>query len=273
MTSPTIDRHSAFLSRTGLGGVADDENKRAKKCARLLEVPMILVALWIIIDWYLEAKGYPVDALEGLTDWITWLSFTAEAALLLTLVDDRWRYIKQNWLNLMIVAMGLPIIWGVEVFYAAGLRTLRMFIMLSIFVRLSTDVRRVLSKHHLGLTLFICFWIMVFSGLLISGIDPAFESASDGIWWAWVTVTTVGYGDLVPSTPEGRIFGALLILMGIGLFSMLTASFSVLFITQDEKKLHKEQLNSIHRVADIEKRLERIEQKLEQTLERLDRGP
>lgn len=93
----------------------------------------------------------------------------------------------------------------------------------------------------------------------------------DGLWWAWVTVTTVGYGDLVPQTTEGRIFGALLILMGLAMFSMLTASFSVFFIEQDEREISEKEERNIKKIEGLEVKLERIEFRLDQTLEALSR--
>ncbi len=262
-------RHQAFLSRLGFGGVQDNENENAKRWAQRLEAPMMFVALWIIIDWYLREKGFSSPVLTYFTDWFIWLCFIAETSILLSLVDDKASYLRNNWMNVLIIIAGIPIIWGVEVFYVGILRSLRLLIMVGIFLRVSTDIRMILSRNNLGMTLFVSFLIIVFSGFLISGIDPAFTSPLDGIWWAWVTVTTVGYGDLVPSTTAGRLFGAFLILMGIGLFSMLTASFSVFFIAQDEKEMLAKEDENINRIAQIESRLERIEHNLQLTLTHL----
>lgn len=266
----TFERHQAFLGKLGFGGVSDQENIKAQLWSRRLEGPMILVALWIIVDWYLREKGLSAPSITFFTDWFIWLCFIAETSILLTLVDDKKQYLLNNWMNILIILAGLPIIWGMETFYAGILRSLRLLIMFGIFLRISTDVRSILSRHNLGFTLFISFFIMLFSGFIISGIDPAFNSPLDGIWWAWVTITTVGYGDLVPSTTTGRLFGAFLILMGIALFSMLTASFSVFFIEQDEKEMLAREDDNIRRIARIENQLERIETQLERTLSHLE---
>ncbi|QEQ96320.1 potassium channel family protein [Neptunomonas concharum] len=265
-----FDRHQAFLSRLGFGGVSPDENPTARRWSRRLEAPMMIAALWIIVDWYLAEKGLSTPELTLFTDRFIWLCFVAETGILLFLVDNKALYLKHNWMNILIILAGLPVIWGMQIFYAGVLRTLRLLIMVGILLRISTDVRTVLARHNLGMTLFICFLIMLFSGFLISGIDPAFKTPVDGIWWAWVTVTTVGYGDLVPVTTAGRLFGALLILMGIGLFSMLTASFSVFFIEQDEKDMLEKENQNIDRIAKIESQLERIEAQLQQTLRHLE---
>jgi voltage-gated potassium channel len=53
------------------------------------------------------------------------------------------------------------------------------------------------------------------------------------MWWAIVTVTTVGYGDVYPKTVAGRIVGSLLMLVGIGFISLLTATFASTFVAAD----------------------------------------
>jgi len=260
------DRHIALMRLIGLGSVDQRENPKALIWARRLEWPLSIAVIWILIDWYLQASGTQYGFVTNLTDWLIWLLFIAETTILTSLVDDKRRYLQQNWLNLVIILAGLPIIWGVDTFYAGTLRTLRLLLMFGILFRVSKDIRILLARHNLGLTLLVCFFIMIISGILIAGIDPAFKTPLDGVWWAWVTVTTVGYGDLVPSTTEGRVFGAILILMGIALFSMLTASFSVFFISQDEKELTDKERHNLNRIELLENRLERIEDQLDQTL-------
>lgn len=259
-------RHTALMRFVGLGGVDSLENEHAQRWGRRLEAPMVLAAIWILIDWYLESKNLTNSYTSFASDWLIWMVFLSELIIMFILVDDRIRYLKQNWMSPLIVLGGLPVLWGVDTFYTGLLRTMRLALTIGIFLRVSKDTRDLLSRHNLGITLFICFVILVISGLLISGIDPAFETPVDGLWWAWVTVTTVGYGDLVPQTTEGRIFGALLILMGLGMFSMLTASFSVFFIEQDERELSKKEERNIERIEGLEKKLERIESQLDQTL-------
>ncbi|KEA62383.1 Potassium voltage-gated channel subfamily KQT [Marinobacterium lacunae] len=266
-------QHNALMVRIGLGGVDDEENPRATLWAKRLEWPMLILAIWIILDWYLKAKGIQDPLFTRFTDWFIWICFASELAIMLALVDDRKRYLKQNWLNPVIILTGIPVLFGVDLFYAGVLRSLRLMIMLGILLKVSQDLRQILSRHQLGKTMAIALLFLVISGFLISGIDPAFNGPMDGIWWAWVTMTTVGYGDLVPSTTEGRLFGMLLILAGIGLFSMLTASFSVFFIERDEKEMVEKEDRNIQRITQLEARLDRIEHHLSRavtTLERLE---
>ena len=108
------------------------------------------------------------------------------------------------------------------------------------------------------------------SGLLIAGIDPSIETIQEGLWWAWVTVATVGYGDIVPQSTAGKVFGAVVILFGVGFFSLLTASFSAYFVSRGEIEIEEEEVEEIYRLKDIVRRIEAMEQTLQRIEARLN---
>lgn len=262
----SYDRHHSLMFRMGFGGVSNAENGRAKRWGKRLEWPMLILALWILVDWYLRADGIVNGMTHQITDWVIWLGFVTEISLMLSVVDDKARYLKQNWMSVLIIVAGLPALWGDYSFYAGAIRSLRLLVMLGILFKVSRDLRSILARHNLGTTLLICLLFLVISGFLIAALDPAFDGPIDGIWWAWVTMTTVGYGDIVPSTNEGRLFGSLLILIGICMFSLLTASFSVFFIEKDEGQIAERERQNLSRITRLENRLENIEQQLEYML-------
>jgi voltage-gated potassium channel len=82
------------------------------------------------------------------------------------------------------------------------------------------------------------------------------------MWWAWVTMSTVGYGDVVPHSAAGRLFGSVLILFGVVLLSLLTANLSAFFIGRDVEKGERNEKEAEHALKDISARLERIERQL-----------
>ena len=257
----------------GLPGVAADERPKALLWASRFELPMILLALWIMIEWYLKAKGVYGETIDRLTDWGIWLFFVIETVVLTSLVKDKFRYLRSNWMNLLIISMGVPLLWGGGA-YAAALRTLRLLLIFPLLLNTSATVRKILSRNHLGTTLMVALAFTLMSGLLIAGIDPAIEDVWQGIWWAWVTVATVGYGDIVPLSTAGKVFGAVVILFGVGFFSLLTASFSAYFISRGEIEIEEEEVEEIYRLKDIEKRMKKMEQTLQRIEVRLneDRG-
>lgn len=97
-------------------------------------------------------------------------------------------------------------------------------------------------------------------------VDPGIETPLDGIWWAWVTVTTVGYGDIVPVTTIGRIFAGFLILLGIALFSMLTASFSAFFLSESENKLTAKEIENSQKLEKLQEKISSLEGKIDELL-------
>lgn len=241
----------AWKSMIGLAGVAANERAAARRWARRFELPMIMIALWIPVQWYLDIRGVLTLKHDFILDWIIWLTFLTETVILTALVRDKVRYLKGNWVNLLIILGGLPIIWNVTPLTGV-LRSMRLLILLGITLRFTRTLRQILALNRLGYTLLVSFVIIMISGIVISGIDPAIQTPWEGIWWAWVTVTTVGYGDLVPQSAPGKVFGGLLILMGIALFSLLTANFSAYFIGAEVKKVEHREKRLQKEVAELE---------------------
>ena len=73
-------------------------------------------------------------------------------------------------------------------------------------------------------------FVVILFGYIFYITEPTVESAGDGFYWALVTVTTVGYGDITPTTPLGKLIASFLILLGIGLIATITAIVSAKFI-------------------------------------------
>lgn len=258
----------------GIAGVAPGENARARHWAARLELPMVFVVLWIPIQWYLEVRGMMSPAASRGGDWTVWTMFVFETLALTALVDDKRTYLRQNWMNVFIIVAGLPLIWSVTPL-AGLLRSLRLLLLVSLLLRFSSTLRGILAHNSLGTTLGISLVVIVLAGLLMAAIEPTVGSPWDGIWWAWVTVTTVGYGDIVPSTPAGKLFGALLILLGVGMFSLMTASFSSFFVGRDVGKVEQEIERDVGRVQqeeiDIRTTIERVGRSLSQIETRMEK--
>lgn len=254
---------------TGLSGVAADEQLVARRWAGRFELPMILLAVWILIEWYLREKGIYSEQFGQVTDWVIWLFFVLETVVLTSLVENKLSYLRSNWMNLLIISTGLPLLWGGGT-YAAALRALRVLLIFPLLLNTSATVRKVLLRNHLGTTLLVALAFTLMSGLLIAGIDPTIENVWQGIWWAWVTVATVGYGDIVPQSAAGKVFGAVVILFGVGFFSLLTASFSAYFVSRGEVEIEEEEAEEINQLTEIERRIELMEQTLQRIEERLN---
>ena len=106
----------------------------------------------------------------------------------------------------------------------------------------------------------LIFFIFLF-GYLFYVSEPDVRNLGDGVWWALVTITTVGYGDITPVTTLGRVVASSLMLLGLGLIATITAIVSAKFIqnfvdhhTNDDvlEKLDEMQLE----LDDIKKKLQ-----------------
>ena len=86
------------------------------------------------------------------------------------------------------------------------------------------------KSKHLAYLVLLAALVTLVAGLVIFLIDPNIKSPFDGIWSAWVTMTHVGFGDVVPISFFGRLLAAGLILFGLVLFSLFTAVVSVALI-------------------------------------------
>lgn len=93
---------------------------------------------------------------------------------------------------------------------------------------LSKNLLNELKNKRSLLHLFVLALAVTFtSGFLLFIIDPNIHTLPDGIWSSWVTITHVGFGDVVPTSFFGRLLAAGLILFGLFLFSLFTAAISV----------------------------------------------
>ena len=87
----------------------------------------------------------------------------------------------------------------------------------------------------------IVAWIAVMLlcavGLFVveNGVNEAVTSPLDALWWGLTTMTTVGYGDVFPTTGEGRVVAAVLMILGIGLYSIITATVTSFLIADDRR--------------------------------------
>ena len=108
--------------------------------------------------------------------------------------------------------------------------------------------------------------ITVGAGLLMTVVDRKdFPSVGGGVWWAVQTVTTVGYGDHVPKTTVGQIVAAIVMLLGIGFVTVITASITSSFVErrQQQRRVDGDAVTTAEQLQRIDARLGRIEAALD----------
>lgn len=119
--------------------------------------------------------------------------------------------------------------------------------------------------------------VTVACGIVIRVVDPAdFDSVGQGMWWAVQTVTTVGYGDIVPAHTGGRVIGAVLMLSGIGFLTVVTAVVTAAFLETVRRRMGDPgQTELLAKLDDVSARLQALESALrrEYAAQRKPRSP
>lgn len=166
-------------------------------------------------------------------------------------VIGRLRYLFNPFtlIDLMVlVPYYLPFFMPIDLRMMRSLRLLRLLSMMKLgrYSEAIKTIGNVLrsKREELAITVFAIFLILVISGSLLyyaeRDIQPeAFSSIPASMWWAVVTLTTVGYGDIYPVTALGKIIGSFIAILGIGLFALPAGILSSSFIEQIQNKKHK----------------------------------
>lgn len=246
----------------GIAGVDDQESRAAQRWAARLELPLLLISLWIPVQWYLEHTG-KVAAGQGFwVDQLIWGFFLVEQLVLLALVEDKVFYLKSNWLLIIVVAVGLPLILLESVAFMLGLRMLRVLLVLITALRLGRRYFRELGRHVFFAIGLMTVFLLVLAGSLMPVLDPeTYDDFSDGAWWALVTLSTVGYGDQVPQTEAARVMGFVFVGLAVVWMALISASTAAFLVglrmeasSQDEERI---EMQILHRLDRIEALLER----------------
>jgi voltage-gated potassium channel len=117
------------------------------------------------------------------------------------------------------------------------------------------------TRRAAGIIASVTVSITIISGVLMHFTDErTFPNIGDGLWWAIQTVTTVGYGDLVPTSTTGRLVAALVMVVGIGFLTVITAAITSAFVESARRRLQGTQTDTLSAKLDqIGTRLDAIE--------------
>lgn len=212
-----------------------DNKVNASQIAILVLTLVVLGALTADSIWHLPPQ---------ISTLIHWLDTTACAVFFTDFCVRFFRakskraFIKWGWIDLL---ASIPYLPGLR--YARLVRVLRV-------IRLLRGIR---SVHRVVQMLFqqkaqtgaaslalMAFLLLAFSSVSILICEQhsgsTIQSAEDAIWWSVTTVTTVGYGDKVPITTEGRILAMALMIAGVGMFGGLSGLVASIFLSESDRK-------------------------------------
>lgn len=152
--------------------------------------------------------------------------------------ENKLQFMKWGWIDLL---SSIPMLDCFRV--GRSMRLLRLLRVLKAFRSTKNLVNHIFANKVNGAFASIstiAILLVIFSALAILQVetDPNsnIKTAEDAIWWSYVTVTTVGYGDKFPVTTEGRIIASVLMTAGVGLFGTFTAFVSSWFLAEKKEE-------------------------------------
>jgi voltage-gated potassium channel len=192
---------------------------------------------------------------------VIWAMFALELGVILFAARRKGAALRAHWLDVAIVGLTGP--WFGA--FLSSLRFMRLarllrFLRATVIVSRAIQAERSLtSRSVFRLVALVTVFIVVVAGSAQAAFDAGSSTASGTASWSIVTVTTVGYGDLYPKTVAGRLIAIVVMFVGIGFLSVLTATFASYFVKTDSSD--PEVLATLHRIeaelADLKARLPR----------------
>ena len=110
--------------------------------------------------------------------------------------------------------------------------------------------QNLVTRRGLTYSLILCLIIVNVGGVGFYILEPTAKTLSDGLWLAFTTAATVGYGDMVPSTHASRLFSVALVLVGLAVLSLVTASVAAMFVGTEERQIERDLLLEIRALRD-----------------------
>lgn len=193
---------------------------------RVWNETLTVLALAFLVAFSYPAFVDPIPSstqtLLNIVQWVSWIAFAADLIFGLYRAKDKKKYLMKH--PLEVAAVLLP--------FLRPLRLLRVISFGSLVIQKVAIGRQFAITIKVIITsIFVAYISAVQITIIERGIDGSnIKNFGDGLWWAITTVTTVGYGDRFPTTTEGRFLAVGLMIMGISLMGVITASVASWFV-------------------------------------------
>lgn len=236
---------------------ADRMDARSERIAKRFEPWLIVVTLLVVPVLILQGSdvGKPWRTIADVGDWVIWLAFLVELVVMLAVVPDRKRWLAAHPLDVAIVVLTPPFAaWLLQ-----SVRVLRLLRLVRL-LRLAGLARTVFSLAGVRYAALLAVLTALAGAQAFSTAEKV--PTDDALYWSISTMTTVGYGDVTPSTDAGRAIAVAVMLVGIGFVAVLTGAIAQRFIAPTEEAVLMGERELRDRLDAIAARLDRIEASL-----------
>ncbi|HFI0238425.1 TPA: potassium channel family protein [Streptococcus suis] len=225
-------------------------------------VYVFLIVLELMDASIANSIGYSV------LDWLLWFIFVCDYFINLYFADDSIEYIQNHVLELIAIIPFDSFFSFLRLGRLARLfRLVKVARIFALSNRFWDTVNRLLHTNSLSKVLLLNISAVLTASILLSVIEG--KSFFDAVWWSIVTMTTVGYGDIVPQDTISKIIAILLMLVGICTFGMVTSTITR-FFSETERETKLDLL--IAKVDEQTELLRQLEKKIESLENLRDRG-
>ena len=235
------------------------------KVEKFYEIPVFIALVSLIPVIIIEYRDSPLKELANIVNWGIWIIFLLEYVHLFILSGNKKEYFLNHKIELFIVLVSIPFVpRGLEssrflrfIRLPRLLRLFQLFRLAAVLAKFGTAIKTIFNSRGLRFIVYATIFLIIFFGFLFYIAEPEVETFTDGIWWALVTITTVGYGDITPYTALGRIVASSLMILGIGFIATITAAVSTYFLSNfGDKETTLDDI--VKKLDNIEKELEKI---------------
>lgn len=204
---------------------------------KIYELTVFILALISVVFAF-------IDFSKGLSSWMAvadkfiYAFFITDYFVRFFISKNKKDFVKSNVFDLIAIlpfSSALRIFRTAKLFRVLKIARLAKLTRLFAFVgRFGTKCKKFLNTNGFKYILIICVLFVLSGGVLISIFEGM--SIPDGLWWAFVTATTVGYGDISPTSTPGRLIACILMLCGIGLVGALTSTITTYFLADNSNQ-------------------------------------
>ena len=239
------------------------DEESARQVGMWLHQPLVVAALNAIAAIAVQLSvtdGWKLDV-ANFVGWVVWTVFLLELVFGLRTAVRPVRWLLTHPIEVLVVVLTPPFLGDVLL----SMPYLGALLRLALLARVVLPILRLRKLVTLSGVVYgciFCLLVIVACGLAYPIVEPGARQAGadDGLWWAWISATTVGYGDIYPVTSAGRLLAACTVLVGIVFVALFTALIVEALVASRVGAALERDVEQVEReVEDIEREVEDID--------------